>query len=179
MDDLELIKKVGQGDRRAFELLVRTYQKNVYGLALRILGSAMLAEEVAQETWLRVITAAPTFEPRGSVKSWILTITKNQSLNVIQKRGWEDALPSDAEEKIASQEQQLEFQMEFEQNLERLKVAVSRLPERQRVALVLWMHEEKSYSELSQELGINVNAVKVLLFRAKENIQKFMREEGT
>ena len=68
-------------------------------------------------------------------------------------------------------------QLENVQDIKKLKEAIAKLPDRQRVALVLWMHEEKSYAELATELDLDVNAVKALLFRAKENLAKSMKEE--
>lgn len=133
----------------------------------------MLAEDMAQETWIRVVRAAGQFDPKGSVKSWILTIAKNVCLNELRKRKWEET----DDDKVAEFQdgQDLEENLIQMQRLELLKEAVDQLPERQRVALVLFMFEEKTLSELAVEMGLQVNAVKALLHRARENVHNYIR----
>lgn len=179
INDEELLKNIAKGDSKAFELLFNRHKKSVYGLSLRILGSPPLAEENAQETWIKVVEFAKNFELRASVLSWIQKIAKNQALNILRKRGWEEELPFDSQDSIADETLSSFEALEQTEDLAMLKSAVDSLPDRQRVALVLWMHEEKSYSELAQEMNLNVNAVKVLLFRAKENVQKFLKKGGS
>jgi RNA polymerase sigma-70 factor (ECF subfamily) len=177
MDDVNLLEKIAKGDKKAFVALMTKYEKAVYGLGLRILKSSELAEDNAQDTWIRVVRAADQFSEPGNVKAWILKITKNLALNTLEKRGWEESLSEGQESQIEMAQEEISVTIEKAQTLQALKAAVDKLPDRQRVALVLWMFEEKSYSELSVELKINVNAVKVLLFRAKENIEKYMLQE--
>jgi len=175
--DEELIQKTAHGDSKGFEALLGRYQKSVFGLCQRLLRSDMLAEEMAQETWIRVVRAAPQFEARGSAKSWILTIAKNQCLNLIEKRGWEESLPEGGEEQIVDPSENLEILLSQKNEKQRLLQAIDQLPDRQRAALVLWMQEEKSYEELAVDLKTHVGALKVLLFRAKENLAKYLKEE--
>lgn len=173
--DENLLLNIAKGDSKSFELLFYKHKNAVFGLSLRLLGTRMLAEENSQESWIRVVRCAHQFEPRRPVLSWILAITKNLALNTLQKRGWESELDPDTEQSIPWSGEELSDTLEKVNSIESLKEAIQQLPDRQRVALVLWMYEEKSYSELAQELGIAVNAVKVLLFRAKENIKKWAR----
>ncbi len=177
MEDIELLKKIANGDSKAFESLMKKHQNAVYGLSLRILGARMLAEENVQETWIRVVRSAGTFQQqeKASVLSWILKITKNLALNVLDKRGWEEQLSEENENQISDSVEDISTTLQKAEDMKALKKAIDTLPDRQRVALILWMHEEKSYSELSVELGININAVKVLLFRAKENLEKALK----
>jgi RNA polymerase sigma-70 factor (ECF subfamily) len=172
--DEKLLTKIANGDSKAFESLFTRHKNIVYGLSLRILGAKMLAEENSQDVWIKVVESADSFQAQGSVRSWILTITRNQALNTIRRRGWEEELSIDAEAKIPFDQADLTQQLETFNELEKLKESIAKLPDRQRVALVLWMSEEMSYAELAQELDINVNAVKVLLFRAKENLKNLI-----
>ena len=177
MEDIELLKKISNGDSKAFESLMKKHQNAVYGLSLRILGASMLAEENVQETWIRVVRSAGTFQQqeKASVLSWILKITKNLALNILDKRGWEDQLSDEKENQISDSAEDISTTLQKAEDMKALKKAIDSLPDRQRVVLVLWMHEEKSYSELAVEMGININAVKVLLFRAKENLEKALK----
>lgn len=177
MSDEELIQKIAKGDSQAFEALFQRHKRAVYGFSLRLLGASMLAEENSQEVWIRVVQASTRFEPTGTALSWILRITKNLALNTIEKRGWEEELTPERQDKIELEQSDVAQVLGRTQDLEKVKRALGKLPDRQRVALVLWMQEEKTYAELSTELKINVNAVKVLLFRAKENLRKFFKED--
>ncbi len=176
MSDANLLQQIQKGDSKAFESLYNKYKSAVLGLSYRILGASMLAEENAQDVWMKVINSAASFSGSESAKAWIMTITKNHALNIIKKRGWEEALPENAEAQIPDETEFQFGELSEYQKIENLKRAVGQLPDRQRVALVLWMNEEKSYSEIAQELGINVNACKVLLFRAKEAVKRIMEE---
>ncbi len=178
MDDFELLQKIAKGDSKAFESLLHKHQRAVYGLSLRLLKSSSLAEDNAQETWIRVVKSAGSFEKRATVLAWIMTIAKNLALNSLEKRGWEEALSPEDENQVMADQKDMELELLQGETLQKLKAAVSQLPDRQRVALILWMEQEKSYSELAQEMKLNANAVKVLLFRAKENVQKLMKEDS-
>lgn len=178
MSDAILLQQIQKGDSKAFESLYNKYKSAVFGLSYRLLGASMLAEENAQDVWMKVINSAASFSGNESAKSWILTITKNHALNTIKKRGWEEALPEEAEAQIPAETEFHFGELSEYQKIENLKKAMELLPDRQRVALVLWMHDEKSYSEIAQELGININACKVLLFRAKEAIKRIMEEKN-
>jgi len=177
LTDEELILRTAKGDSKGFEALLVRYQKNVFGLCRKLLRSDMLAEEIAQETWIRVVRASSQFEARGSVKSWILTIAKNLCLNSIEKRGWEEPLPEGSEEQIEDPSLGLEALLSQREQKLRIVQAMDLLPDRQRAVLILWMQEEKSYEELAQEMKTHVGALKVLLFRAKENLAKIMQED--
>jgi RNA polymerase sigma-70 factor, ECF subfamily len=176
--DEELIILTARGDSKAFESLLAKYQSKVFGLCKRLMKSEMLAEEMTQETWIRVVRAAPQFKPEGSVKSWILTIAKNQCLNLIEKRGWEEAMPEGFEEQIADPAENLEAILSNQVQKKQILHALDQLPDRQRAAIVLWMQDDKSYEELARDLKTHVGAFKVLLHRAKENLARTLREEG-
>lgn len=178
MDDIVLLQKIAKGDSKAFESLLLRHQKAVYGLSLRLLKSPSLAEDNAQDTWIRVVKSASSFEGKSKALTWILTITKNLALNYLQKKVWEEDLSPDTESQIAQDTEGVDLQIETAEKMEKLKKTIAQLPDRQRVVLVLWMEKEKSYSELAQEMKLNVNAVKVLLFRAKENVHKLMKEDS-
>ena len=176
MSDESLIQKIATGDAAAFEKLFQKYKAAVYGLSLRLLSSQSLAEDNSQETWIKVVQAAPQYKEQGTAQAWILRITKNTALNTIRKRGWEQSLDDETGDEISDEAMDLHTVLEQTEDIQKLRSAIDQLPERQRVILVLWMTEEKSYEELANEMQINLNAAKVLLFRAKESLQKILKE---
>jgi RNA polymerase sigma-70 factor (ECF subfamily) len=174
MTDEELIRKIAKGEAKAFEMLFEKYKGSVYGLGLRLLASSSLAEDNSQEAWIKIVQAAPQYKDQGNAKAWILRITKNTALNTLRKRGWEQELSLEDSEQIEDSGKDLLSVMAGIEDTNRLKKAIDQLPQRQRVILVLWMSEEKSYEDLAKEMYISLNAAKVLLFRAKENLQKML-----
>jgi RNA polymerase sigma-70 factor (ECF subfamily) len=178
--DEDLLQKIAIGDSKAFESLFHRHKQIVYGLSLRLLGAKMLAEENSQEVWIKVATSSVNFanesKNSASARAWILTITKNLALNTIRKRGWEEPLEINQEMQIEFSQMDILSTIEENTNIELLKLAVKKLPDRQRVAIVLWMYDETNYKNIANEMDLSVPAVKVLLFRAKENIKKIMRD---
>ncbi len=85
--DEALLAGIAAGDESATVAFVRRYQRRVYGLAVGVLNDSAAAEDVAQEALLRAWRHAPVFDPRrGSVESWVLTITKNLSIDALRRR---------------------------------------------------------------------------------------------
>lgn len=177
MDDEVLIKKIAKGDSKAFESLFQKYKTLVYGFSRRLLVSESLAEDNAQETWMKIVQYAPQYQEQGSFRSWVMTVTKNTALNTLRKRGWEEELSDDSSDQIEDSSLDLVSLMENRETMEKLKRALDDLPERQRIAVMLWMQEEKSYEEIAEDLQVNLNAAKVLLFRAKQGLLKLMKED--
>lgn len=180
MSDEELLQRISQGDSKAFESLFHRHKRVVYGISFRILGAPMLAEENSQDVWMKVVQKSADFKSGGSVRSWILTIAKNQALNVKRKRGWEESLPAESDSLHMQVEgdaldEDLSGQLEKLQDLECLKQAIDQLPDRQRVAVVLWMSEDLGQSDLASALDLSIDSVKALLFRARENLKAMMR----
>ena len=99
LSDEALLAGVALGDDAAVVAFVRRYQKRVFGLAYSILGDVGASEEVAQEALIRVWRHAPVFDARrGSVTTWVLTITRNLSIDALRLRR---AVPTDPGEFMA------------------------------------------------------------------------------
>src|ERR1700728_4998672 len=98
--DEALLAGMAVGDQSAAVVFVRRYQRRVFGLAYSMTSDASVAEEVAQEALLRVWKHAPVFDPRrGSVTSWVLTITRNLTIDALRLRR---AVPTDPDDFAAT-----------------------------------------------------------------------------
>jgi RNA polymerase sigma-70 factor (ECF subfamily) len=150
------------GEQAAAMTFVRRYQKRVFGLAYSMVGDAGVAEDVAQEAMVRVWRHAPVFDPRrGSVASWVLTITRNLAIDALRLRR---AVPTDPDDFAASA--MLSNEHNPEDAAHRgdvrsiVRAALSALPTEQRRAVVLAAVYGRTALEISEEEGIPLGTAK-------------------
>jgi RNA polymerase sigma factor (sigma-70 family) len=173
VSDDALLAGLASGDRTAAAAFVRRFQARVYGLALAIVRDPAVAEEVAQEAFVRAWQHAAAYDPRrGSVPTWLLTIARNLAIDVTRLRR---ADPVDPEAFLAlgltSQEGdpgEREFPVD---ETERLRRAVADLPEEQRRAIVLagfYGHTAREISEQEQvPLGTAKTRIRTAMLRLR------------
>jgi RNA polymerase sigma-70 factor (ECF subfamily) len=166
------------GERAEFARLVEDLSPAVYRLALNIVGEAQDAEDVLQETFIKVLHALPEFEGRSSLSTWIHRIAVNEALMLLRRRRPE-ALPVDsgedgAEDEDAHMPVQLvdwcclpEKEMLSAEARGKLDAAIQRLSPALRAVFLLRDVEGYSIAEAAQALGIGESAVKVRLMRAR------------
>lgn len=173
LDDNELIWKIAQKDRVAFQQLVERHKTFVYNTCYNLIGNYQQAEEAAQDVFFQICKSARSFRRKSKVSTWIYRIAVNRSLNIIRqnKRArWIKSL-TDLEVEATDREEPSEL---FEQKelKDILKAAVDSLSEKQRTAFILNKYENLSSREISEILGIPKNTVEVRIHRAKINLQK-------
>ncbi|MCA9242484.1 MAG: sigma-70 family RNA polymerase sigma factor [Phycisphaerales bacterium] len=159
--DQQLMRRVAQGDRAALGDLVRRHQERVLALATRFLGDAILAEDVCQETFLRVMRSAAAYQPTARFTTWLYRIVANLSWD--QRRRARRAprpAPTDAMDEPAS------VGLEGAELRETVRQAVAALPERQRLALVLHRYHGMSHADIAAATGWSQSAVESCLVRA-------------
>lgn len=160
---------ISRGDAKAFELLVARHQNTVYNLALRFLHDPDEAEDITQDTFIRIYKAAATYTPDAKFTTWLYTIVRNLCFNVLRTRRQavmgsveDEALP----ELPAKNDDQVE-RISREQVSERVMHAVKKLPENMRLAVILSKYHGLSYEEIAAIMNCSVNAVKLRVHRAK------------
>jgi RNA polymerase sigma-70 factor (ECF subfamily) len=185
-----LMARIARGDISAFEVLVRRHQASVLNLVFRFLGDPALAEDVAQETFLRVWKAAKSYEPRAKFTTWMYRIVANLCLNELKSpwrkkvvsfhrvgsdgAGSGDERGGDLPDDRPSPEDVL---LDKERG-RRVTQALQGLPTNQRLALILKRYEGLSYQEIAKVLGCSVSAVESLLVRGKRNLQDKLGRQG-
>ncbi len=150
--------------------LVCRHQSKVLGLAYRMLGRWDLAEDVAQEAFLRVHRAAGRYKPRARFTTWLYQIVVNLCLDA-RRRMRQAPAPLPAESLISRGSSGLDV-LEVQERAEIVRKAVADLPERQRVVLVLHRYEDLSHKEIAEVTGWSESAVESLLVRAYANLRK-------
>ena len=164
MDDLELISKVADGDQGAFLALYDRYSSRVYTLILRMMNDEMLAEEVLQETFLRLWSRVSQYIPeRGSPLTWLLAIAHRTALERLRFESHRPAL-SDGNEPSSLLESIPEPASTSEEARWRsLYLAVQSLPEEQRKLIELAYYQGLSQSEIAEVLDLPLGTVKTRL----------------
>jgi len=187
--DVQLMLKVAAGEGAAFEQLVLRYQDRLVGFFFHLVHDRTAAEDLAQETFLRVYRSRERYEPTARFSTWLFRIAHNLASN--QKRGAarRREIPlgnQSAEDDFRPQEQNLAEksalmptrQLDSNEMRDIVRNAIEELSERQRTAVLLHKFEEMSYEEIGEIMGLGVVAVKSLLSRArsklKEALEKFV-----
>lgn len=185
---LRLMRRVRDGDDRAFRELVEMHQSAVIGTCARMLGNQSEAEDVAQQVFLRVWKAAPRYEPTARFSTWLFTIVRNLVFNECRRRSRRPTVsldaprPGDESSHGASRDwadarakpaDAAAVQAELEMAIDR---AIAALPEQQRLAMTLRQYQDLPYEEIALVLATSVPAVKSLLFRARTQLRISLRD---
>jgi RNA polymerase sigma-70 factor (ECF subfamily) len=157
--DRDVVELLGRDRRAAFELLLQRYQVRVFRLAYSILGNRTLAEEAAQEAFVRVWKALPQYDGTASLSTWLYAITRHTCLSELRKRALRREAPLE-EGAALCEDGAPDGRLE-------VTALLARLPEIYRRVLVLYYLEEKSYEEVAQMLDLPLGTVKSHLHRAK------------
>ena len=171
--DVELMLRFQKGDGAAFETLVHRHTRAVLNLVYRYLGDASRAEDVAQDVFVKVYRARMKYEPKAKFSTWLYRIAVNHCLNEIRSRKSQPAVAApinDLLEHPAAEDP--DARLRQTELREAVKAAIDALPENQRMAVILARYEDMSYDEIAETMGLSLEAVKSVLFRAKENLQR-------
>jgi len=173
--DDDLMSAVQRGDQSAFAKLVRRHGGAVFGMTMRLFsGNRARAEDVTQETWMKILEKCDSYQPQGHFRAWLMTIARNQALSELRKSARFTDTEEDPGEAVAV-EFDLDAYLTDRASVVKMRALMDALPDGQRTALVLWLDGERSYEEISQEMGESLANVKNLIFRAKAAIQKKWR----
>ena len=177
-EDVRLMGLIRDGDTAAFEELVERHQMLVIGTVARMLGSNSDVDDIAQQVFIRVWKSAGRYVPRAKFTTWLLKITRNLVFNELRRSKRRAHIPiqmdPDAEEiPLKDEGTQAPDAAALEKELqEAIDRAIARLPETQRMAVILRRYEDMSYEQISDVLDISVPAVKSVLFRARTELRE-------
>jgi RNA polymerase sigma-70 factor (ECF subfamily) len=174
-DESFLIARARRGDESAFEEIVRLHQRRVYGVALRIVRAHDVADDVAQEAFLRAWRSLDRFELGRPFGPWVCRIAANLAVNHVRSpRAREEGLPEGHAETKAEAKGPLAEVLDAEA-ARMLDAAMAELPREQRAVLVMRTVEELSYAEIAVALGISQGTVMSRLYRARERVAVALR----
>lgn len=182
MTDTDLMMRVQAGDKRAFKSIVETYQRRVINVAYRFLGNREDAEEVAQETFLRLYLSAKSYQPKAELFTYLYTIATRLALNRLRKRKrlrWfsldqlqEDTADGPGREFPGDPADRPDGSLEQTEREAMVRRALDTLPAAQKTAVVLSRYEGLSYKQIAEVMETSVSAVESKLHRAKQTLKK-------
>jgi RNA polymerase sigma-70 factor (ECF subfamily) len=178
--DTQLMLQFKAGDQRAFHHLFDKHKKRVINYCFRYCGNAAVAEELAQETFLRVYKAAHRYRPKARFTTWLFKIAANVCLNEIRKpvyraqmESLEDGSGLDRASEMSDPEAPDALLEESERNA-MVQHAINELPEQQRAALLLRVNEAFSYKEIGLQINRTEGHVKTLIHRGRQQLKKIL-----
>ena len=164
--------RIREGDMDAFRLLVETHQARVIGTISKMLGSDAESEDLAQQVFIRIWKSAPRYRPTAKFTTWLFRITRNLVFNELRrKRHFVDQAEEVPEPKERAEKEPDQVLLE-EELQHAIQDAINRLPESQRMAIILRRYEEMPYEEIAKVMGTTVPAVKSILFRARAELRQ-------
>lgn len=178
-DDQYYITKIVAGDTKAFAVLVERYKDLVFTLALRMLKNREEAEEVAQDTFIKVFKSLSKFKGDSKFSTWIYRITYNSCLDVLKKYKQEYpmvAIDEFTERQVANLDNAFDALAEKEQR-QTIDDCLQRLPKEDSFLLTLYYFEEQSLDEIAKIVGLTANNVKVKLFRGRKKLASLLKEK--
>jgi RNA polymerase sigma-70 factor (ECF subfamily) len=178
--DVELMLRFKEGDRTAFRQLFDKHKKGVISHCYRFCMDTAVAEDLAQETFLRVYQSAARYKPKARFRTWLYKIATNVCLNEIRKFQRRSIFFPQEEHlsrlEVSADDPQPDEQLEHAQHQNMVLGALGQLPEDQRAALMLRVAEEFSYREIGYQIGRNENHVKVLIHRGRKKLKKILAD---
>ena len=173
LDDDRLMEQVAGGDEEAFAVLVKRWEDQVFAFLIHMLGDREEAEDLAQDTFLRLYDRADRYRAEGRFRSWLFRIAGNQARSALRRRRvlrWVRFEPA-THDRIAT-EAGPDAALERDEVREAVRGAIARLPWRQRQAVVLKRFQGLSYREIADALDTTVPAVESLMQRAVSALRR-------
>ena len=187
--DGQLVQGTLDGNRQAFDQLIRRYQRQAVAVSYRLLGNSQDALEVTQDAFLKAFTSIATLQKPEAFGGWLMRIVSNLSLNYRRGRKTRSQLPLD--DLLGKVSEQSEtgggsewmsrdidpvHHMESAELGAKLQEALKQLPEKQRVAIVMFTIEQMPQKDVANALNCSVEAVKWHVFQGRKKLKEILKD---
>jgi RNA polymerase sigma-70 factor (ECF subfamily) len=176
-DEADLIDRFKGGDLSVFEGLVRTYQDRIYNVCRYMIQDTHDAQDAAQEVFLKAYKSLGDFKPGASLYTWLYRIAINTCLDYKKKSRPEQMEDESVIDDLASTEPSPERRYQSKEIGLAIQVALRKLPEHLRAAIVLKEIEELPYEEIAEVLHTSVGTVKSRISRAREELRRLLQKK--
>ncbi|MCA9407845.1 MAG: RNA polymerase sigma factor [Candidatus Omnitrophica bacterium] len=187
-NDEQIMLEFQSGREEVVKVLYQRYKMRVFNFTLRYLGNRADAEDVTADVFLSLFAKKYTYNPKAKFSTWLFTITRNRCIDQLRKCGKfvstnlkNKDLDSSGEWDFPDLEKVAHEALVIKEEREYVKEAIERLAPESREAIVLRQYHSLSYQEISEILGCSLEKVKVLIFRAREQLRvdlKSLIKEG-
>lgn len=177
-NDEYYISQIGMGDTNAFAVLVDRYKDLVFTLALRMVKNRDEAEEVAQDTFVKVYRSLKKFKGDSKFSTWIYRITYNTCLDRIKKNKKFNAnysVDEFSDMQLKSIDNALD-NLDLKERQKTIQNCIDRLGEEDSFLISLYYYDDLSLDEIAKTVGLNANNVKVKLFRIRKKLASILRQ---
>ena len=177
-DEANWIEAAQQGDHGAFARLVDAYKGPVCNIAYRMLGSAVEAEDAAQEVFLRAYLKLATYDRDRKFSTWLFSIASNYCIDVLRRRRAHIVTLDDVEFAVESDLPGPEQQAVEGEQRDTVARAIGALPPAYRLPAILRYYHDLPYEEIERITGLSESTVKTRLFRARRMIKETLERQG-
>lgn len=186
LTDAEVMLRCGAGDDAAFNYLVEKYRRPMASFMFRMAHNQAVAEELAQEVFLRVYRSRASYQADAKFTTWLYRIATNLAVNHARDtRSERTASTVNLDEPdqetgttpdVADAKPSVEERLLYEERLAAIRQRVMELPERQRLAVLMHKYQGLDYRQIGEVLKLSESATKSLLFRAYESLRESLKE---
>lgn len=165
-----------KGDHAAFEALIRKYQQMVHSLTFRMTGSVADCKDLAQETFIRAYQQLDSFGGTAKFSSWLYRIAINACLDWRRREHRRDRLHQNWSEATVTDGDGSETRLDLDELSRQVQVALMKLPEKQRAAIVLTVYGGNSHAEAAKILDCSETTVSWRIFTARRKLKQLLGE---
>jgi RNA polymerase sigma-70 factor (ECF subfamily) len=186
LSDAEIMLRVREGDDSGFSILIEKYRKQIVHFMFRMSRNQAVAEELAQEVFLRVYRSRQTYRAEAKFSTWLYRIATNLGVNhardTKQERTAQNVYLDQPDPEtgttpdVADSTRSVEQEMVREERMNAIRKHVMALPERQRSAVLMHKYQEMDYKEIGEVLKLSESATKSLLFRAYQTLRENLKD---
>jgi RNA polymerase sigma-70 factor (ECF subfamily) len=186
LSDAEIMLRVREGDDSGFSILIEKYRKQIVHFMFRMSRNQAVAEELAQEVFLRVYRSRQTYRAEAKFSTWLYRIATNLGVNHARDTKYERTAQNvyldqpDPETgtspDVADSTLSVEQELVREERMNAIRKHVMALPERQRSAVLMHKYQEMDYKEIGEVLKLSESATKSLLFRAYQTLRENLKD---
>lgn len=182
--DEELMLQFQQGNEASFRTLVDRHKQRVFNFTYRFLSGNADCEDVAQEVFVKVYFSKESYKPSAKFTTWLYVVTRNTCLQALKKKGNTVSMNEKTQGKqdeigavIADDRTETPSDAVLSaEKRTKIAEALARLPESQRMVILLRRYDQLSYEEIAEVMSCSVQSVKSLLFRGRVSLKEFLKE---
>ena len=176
VSEAEFVISAQSGDRNAFSELVRIHAQGVFNVVYRMCGDALLAEDAAQETFIRAWQSISSYRPQTPLRNWLYRIAFNAAMDMLRKE--KRILPNAIEDmQLTDGQPELESLVSQQERTQLVQKAILSLPDASRAVLVLREYEGMSYQDISSTLDIPIGTVMSRLSYARNLLKAKLKPQ--